>query len=78
MKLKIDENIGTSGVALLREAGHDVASAAEQGLSGAADETVIATCWSERRCLVTLDLEFGNPLLFKPSDYAHRRAAPSS
>ena len=31
--------------------------------------TVIAACRRERRCWVTLDLDFGNPLLFKPSEY---------
>ena len=26
-------------------------------------------CQSEGRCLITLDVEFGNPLLFKPSEH---------
>lgn len=42
---------------------------AGQGLSGATDLALIDVCRSERRCLVTLDLDFGNPLLFKPSEY---------
>jgi predicted nuclease of predicted toxin-antitoxin system len=37
-----------------------------QRLSGALDAEVIAICRREQRCLVTLDLDFGNPLLFKP------------
>ncbi len=31
---------------------------------------MIAACQAERRCLITLDLDFSNPLLFPPSDYA--------
>ena len=70
MKFKLDENLGTRGAEIFRQAGYDAASVWEEGLSSAADRTIIAACKDEARCLVTLDLEFGNPLLFKPSDHA--------
>ena len=70
MKLKLDENLGHFAASLLHAAGHDVETVGTQGLTGASDRNVIAACQSESRCLVTLDLEFGNPLVFKPSDYA--------
>ncbi len=69
MRLKLDENIGRRGVELFQRAGHDVATVSEQGLSSSRDENLLRVCVSEKRCLVSLDLGFGNPLVFKPSDY---------
>jgi hypothetical protein len=70
MKLKLDENLGRQVVELLRARAHDVQTAPEEGLSAAVDEDLIQACRAERRCLVTLDLEFGNPLLSEPTEYA--------
>ena len=70
MKLKLDENLGARAAQRLRAASHDVSTAHEQAMGSASDRQVIATCRSERRCLVSLDLDFANPLLFKPSEYS--------
>lgn len=59
MRLKLDENLGTLGVELLRQAGHDVVTVAEQGLCSATDNALITVCLRERRCIVTLDLDSG-------------------
>lgn len=69
MKLKVDENLGERAAQPLRRAGHDVATVPGRGLTGIDDEALIRTCRREERCLVTLDVEFGNPLLFNPADY---------
>jgi len=69
VRLKLDENLGKSLAEALRQAGHEVATVASQELFGTPDRALIETCHREGRCLVTLDMEFGNPLLFKPSEY---------
>jgi predicted nuclease of predicted toxin-antitoxin system len=70
VNLKLDENLGHTAAELFREAGHGVETVHSQRLSGAPDAEVIALCRREQRCLVTLDLDFSNPLMFKPWEYA--------
>jgi predicted nuclease of predicted toxin-antitoxin system len=41
----------------------------DQGLCGATDRDLIKICRDEQRALVTLDMDFGNPLIFRPGDY---------
>ncbi len=70
MNLKLDENLGERGAGMFRSAGHHVATVLEQGMASANDQHLIAACQAERRCLVTLDLDFSNPLVFPPKDYS--------
>lgn len=77
MKLKLDENIGQRGVQLLHQAGHDVATVVEQGLKSAFDSDLIEVCRTEGRCLVTLDLDFSNPLRFNPTQILHQTDSKS-
>jgi predicted nuclease of predicted toxin-antitoxin system len=70
VRIKLDENLGERGRQLFADAGHEVATVADQGLAGAVDPRVIEVCGTERRCLVTLDLDFSNPFIFPPEQYA--------
>ena len=69
MKLKLDENLNERGRALLAGAGHEVSTTVSQGLQGTVDKALIEICRREGRGLVTLDLDFANPLRFRPADY---------
>lgn len=69
MKLKLDENLGQRASELLRSHGQDVPTVSGQGLCSASDRTLIEVCRPEHHCIVTLDLDFWNPLLFKPSEF---------
>ena len=70
MKIKLDENLSGRCAELFTEVGHDTATVHGEKLSGASDSEVIGRCRDERRAIITLDLDFGNPLLFKPSEYS--------
>ena len=68
MRLRLDENFGRRGAEILAAAGHDVATVPAEDLCRATDHEVVRVCRDEGRCLVTLDLDFSNPLVFKPAD----------
>jgi len=70
VRIKVDENIGRSGVELLRREGHDVRTVREQGLAGSADEVIFETCVAEGHTLITLDRDFGQVPRFPPKQTA--------
>jgi predicted nuclease of predicted toxin-antitoxin system len=70
VKFKLDENIGRRGQEILKTAGYDFFSVAEEHIQCIEDSNLIERCRAEARCLVTLDLGFANPLVFLPSHYA--------
>ena len=70
MRLKLDENLGKRCAELLSSAGRDVVTVPDEGLCSAPDRHVIEASRIERRCLVTMDMDFANPLIFRHSDYS--------
>lgn len=66
MKFKLDENLSPELTFLFSQAGHEVHTVLEERLSGAKDDRLFARCIEEGRVLVTLDLDFSNPLRFPP------------
>ena len=70
MRFKLDENLGNRGAEIFREFGHDVDTVPAERLQSADDRSLIDICRREGRCLVSLDLDFSNPLVFRPERYA--------
>ncbi len=70
MRFKLDENLGRRGVRALREAAHDVATVADQKMQASSDAALIDVCTAENRCLVTLDMDFADPIRFPPARFA--------
>ena len=65
MKLLTDQDVYAVTVTLLRTNNHDVATAAEKGLSQASDTVLLQTAAQDGRILVTRDRDFG-ALVFAP------------
>ena len=88
-RFKLDENIPRDAEALLRAAHHDVHSVFDEGADGGPDDRLLDLCRSEKRILITLDLDFGDIRLYPPQSHAggvgtaspipkHRKYARSS
>lgn len=60
MRFLTDQDVYGVTVQLLRDLGHDVATAAQQGLSRATDATLLQTAKVQERIFVTRDRDFGN------------------
>jgi len=66
MRFKLNENFGSRTLGVFRELGHDVETVRDEGLQGCPDGDLFALCSRERRCLVTLDLDFADVIRFPP------------
>ena len=64
MRLKLDENLPPALAALARSRGHEADTIVEQGLRGVSDEVVFQHCRDDERVLISLDLDFSNPVRF--------------
>jgi len=66
VKFKLDENFGTRTQGLFLAAGHDVSTVHDQELCGCPDQRLFEICGRESRCLVTMDIDFGDVTRFPP------------
>lgn len=69
MRIKLDENLGERGKEIFKKYGHDALSVYDQKLESSSDNDLIQICNAEERCIVTLDMDFANPLNYQPSKY---------
>jgi predicted nuclease of predicted toxin-antitoxin system len=67
MRLKLDENLDVGLAVWLDSLGHDAKTVRDEQMSGASDDQVFAAAAAEDRCLVTLDLDFSDPIRFPPA-----------
>jgi len=67
MRLKLDENLDVGLAVWLESLGHDAKTVRDEQMSGASDDQVFAAAGAEERCLVTLDLDFSDPIRFPPA-----------
>jgi predicted nuclease of predicted toxin-antitoxin system len=67
VRFKADENLHPDIVARLRVEGFDASTVLEESLSGADDDTLFRVAAGEGRILLTLDLDFANPVRFPTS-----------
>jgi predicted nuclease of predicted toxin-antitoxin system len=72
MKFKLDENFGTRTQQLFRSAGHDIQTIRDQGMQECSDNYLYEVCCAEKRCLVTLDLDFSDVTRFPPDHGSER------
>jgi predicted nuclease of predicted toxin-antitoxin system len=70
MRFKIDENLPDALVALLTESGYDACTARQESLHGRPDLELAAACRSEKRTIITLDLDFSDITMFPPEEYS--------
>ncbi|HEX2837551.1 MAG TPA: DUF5615 family PIN-like protein [Phycisphaerales bacterium] len=70
MRFKLDENIPRSPAADLRSLGHDADTTGDELLNGKDDETVWHAAQSEKRMLITCDLDFADIRRFRPGTHA--------
>lgn len=68
--IKLDENLPARHLNVAREAGFDAESVRSEQLNGAEDTSLFEHCRTEERSLVTLDLDFSDPLRFPPAGTA--------
>lgn len=66
MRFKLDENLGGRTISLFVAGNHDVETVRSENIAGCSDQDLYQRCIEERRCLITLDLDFCDVVRFPP------------
>ena len=69
MKFKIDENLPIEIADLLRDAGYEAETVADESLVGHDDSEIARACFNEGRILITLDKDFSDIRVYDPKDF---------
>lgn len=69
MRFKLDENLPVALVTDLTAAGHDVSTAVQEQLAGAADPNLAAHAANEGRVIATFDLDFADIRRYPPGTH---------
>ena len=69
MRFLADESVYVAIVRALRDLGHDVVDLKEKKVYGVPDDEVFQLAVEQGRILVTMDLDFGNILLYPPGTH---------
>jgi predicted nuclease of predicted toxin-antitoxin system len=70
VRFKIDENLPVEAASILGESGFEAETVWDESLSGLDDEAIATRVMTEKRVLVTLDLDFSNIRTYPPARYA--------
>lgn len=70
MNVKLDENISSRLIEILRVQGHEVDTVSDEGLTGGADVDVWRAAQAEQRFLITQDMDFLDVRVFAPGTHA--------
>src|SRR5580698_3546745 len=70
MKIKLDENLPTDLVDVLVSCNHDVHTVPDESLTGQDDAVIFSRVSSERRLLLTQDLDFSDIRKFAPGSHS--------
>jgi predicted nuclease of predicted toxin-antitoxin system len=69
MKIKLDENVTTNVIPVLKKLGHGVQTTSEEGLTGKPDSEIWSAAQSEERFLITQDMDFSDARKFAPGTH---------
>jgi len=66
MNFKLDENLPFVAAQELRKSGYNIHTVIDEELEGVSDSVIYRKCQEEKRCIITMDLDFSDVTRFPP------------